>query len=293
MKAGGTGRMDGKVVAAIVVTILCWSSNFPTIRYVLQAFDPLSMSLLRLWVGATALLGYALLTRMPLPAVRDWPLVAVFGLTGIALATLTLNLGLRSLSAGGGSFLIGTVPIFSALLAWGFFRERLRPLAWLGIVISFAGVAAIGLGEGGGLRFDLGTLFILASALNQAFYYVFQRVLHRRYHPLQITCWSVWVGAAALSVLAPQALPVLAAAPLGQTLAVGYLGLFPTAIAFSAWNYALSRANAAHVTSSMYAMPVLAITIAWLWLGEVPSLLSLAGGVTALGGVAVLHLWGR
>ncbi len=286
-------RMDGPVVLAVLVTILIWSSNFPIIRYVLQGYDPSTMSVLRVWMGALALGLWALATRMPLPPLRDWPAFALFGLTGVAGATLTLNYGLRTLSAGGGAFLIGTVPVFSALLAWGFFGERLGPRAWLGIAVSFAGVGLIGLGEGGGVRFDGGTLFIVASAANQAFYYVFQKRLQRRYRPQQITCYSVWLGAALLLVFAPGLPAQIARASLGRTLAVVYLGLLPTAVAFSLWNFALSRARAAKVTSAMYAMPALAIAMAFAWLGEVPSLLSLLGGALALSGVALLHLWGR
>jgi drug/metabolite transporter (DMT)-like permease len=286
-------RVDLPVLLAVVVTILCWSSNFPTIRFILQVYDPIGMSALRTGVGALLLAGFALVQRMPLPAPRDWPLCALFGLTGVALATLALNAGLRSLSAGGGAFLIGTVPVFSALLAWAFFRERLSRRAWLGIAVSCAGVGLIGLGEGGGLRFDVGTLFILASAVNQAFFYVFQRLLHRRYSPLQITCTAVWTGALLLAPLAPGLPALVARAPLGHTLAVVYLGIFPTAIAFSTWNFALSRARAAQVTSSLYAMPALAIAGAFAWLGEVPSALSVLGGAVALSGVAMVHLWGR
>ncbi len=286
-------RLQLSVLLAVVVTILCWSSNFPTIRFVLQVYDPTTMSVLRVWIGAAAMALYAVAVRMPLPALRDWPLLAVFGLTGIAVATLTLNHGLFSLSAGSGSFLIGTVPVFSALLAWGFFGERLRARAWVGIAISCAGVALIALGEGQGLRFDVGTLFVLASALNQAFYYVFQKHLHRRYSPQQITACSVWSAAVAMLAFAGPLPELMARSPVAHTVAIAYLGIFPTAIAFSAWNYALSRAKAANVTSSMFAMPALAITIAFVWLGEIPSLLSLAGGLVALAGVALVHVRGR
>jgi len=281
------------VVGAVAVTIVCWGSNFPTIRYVLQAYDPLAMSALRVYIGALVLAGVAGALRMPLPAWRDWPLLALFGATGIAAATLTLNFGLHRISAGAGVLIIGTVPVMSALLARGFLAERLGGQAWAGIAVSFAGVGLIALGEGEGFRVNTGALFVLASAANQAFFYVFQKWLHGRYTPFQITCGSIWSAAVLLLPLAPHALASAVAAPWGQSLGVLYLGLFPTAIAFAAWNFALSRARAALVTSSMYAMPLLAISLAYLWLGEVPTLLTLTGGLAALGGVALLHMGRR
>lgn len=287
------GRADVSVVLAVTVTILCWSSNFPTIRFVQQVYDPNTMSVLRGLVGAGTLALYAVAIRMPLPAARDWPAFALFGLTGIALSTLFLNHGLRTVSAGAGSFLIGTVPIFSALLARLFLAERLSGRGWLGIGVSFAGVGLIALGEGEGLSLDAGALLIVASALNQAFFYVFQKFYLRRYSPLQVTCYAIWSGAVALLVFLPGLPGVLARAPMAHTLAVVYLGLFPHVLAFACWAYALSRAGAAKVTSSMYALPALAIIIAWFWLGEIPSPLSLLGGVVALAGVATLHLAAR
>ena len=76
---------------------------------------------------------------------------------------------------------------------------------------------------------------------------------------------------------------------LGATLAVIYLGFFPTALAFTTWAYALSHAPAARVTSSLYALPLLAMSGAYLWLGELPPVLGLAGGFTALAGVYLVH----
>ena len=292
--ASPPARREALIVAAgVSLTILCWSSNFPFLRFILQVYDPNTTSVLRLITGAVALAGYAAATRLPLPPLRDWPLFFVFGLTGVALATLLLNYGMRTLSAGAGSFLIGTVPIFSALFARLFLRERLNRIAWWGIAISFGGVGLIALGEGEGLRLNVGAVFVVASALNQAFYYVFQKLLHRRYTSMQITCYSIICGALCVLPLLGDLPALMARAPLGHTLAVMYLGIFPTALAFTAWNFALSRARAAKVTSTMYAMPALAITMAYFWLGEIPATLSLLGGLTALGGVAMVHVWGR
>ncbi len=79
----------------------------------------------------------------------------------------------------------------------------------------------------------------------------------------------------------------LAAAPMSATLNVLYLGLFPTALAFTTWAYALSRTTAARMGATTYSVPALVVAMAWLLLGETPALLTLAGGVLCLAGVAV------
>ena len=66
-----------------------------------------------------------------------------------------------------------------------------------------------------------------------------------------------------------------------------YLGIVPTALAFSTWAYALARTSAGSLGISTYLVPPLTIVIAWVLLGEVPALLALAGGVVCLGGVAL------
>jgi drug/metabolite transporter (DMT)-like permease len=78
-----------------------------------------------------------------------------------------------------------------------------------------------------------------------------------------------------------------------HTLSVIYLGLFPAAIGYLTWTYALSKTPVAVVSSFIYLQPALAIFIAWLWLQEIPSLLSLVGGTISLVGVIMVTKWGR
>ena len=66
-----------------------------------------------------------------------------------------------------------------------------------------------------------------------------------------------------------------------------YLGLFPTALAFTTWAYALSRTTAGKMGATTYAVPALVVLMSWAVLGEVPGWLTLLGGVLCLGGVAV------
>lgn len=286
--AGRSGAATGIAVAA---TIVLWATSFAGARFVLRHYDPATLTLLRLLCASLVLGLYATAVRLPLPAWRDWPIFLAFGLVGVGGGNLTLILGLRSVSAGAGSFLVGTIPIFSILLARAFFGERLAGRGWLGIGVSFAGMALIALGEGQGLRVNPGAGLVVLSALCQSVYYVFQRPYLARYSALRITCYSVWCATLWLTPFAWGLPAALRAAPASATAVGAYLGVFPLAIALVLWLFALGRATTAQVTSALYAMPALALLIAYLWLGEIPGALSLAGGLLALGGVALLHLW--
>jgi drug/metabolite transporter (DMT)-like permease len=68
-----------------------------------------------------------------------------------------------------------------------------------------------------------------------------------------------------------------------------YLGIFPTAVAYVTYAYAFSRMDASVAASFLYLVPVLAYLIAWVWLGETPSLVSVAGGMIVLAGVFIVN----
>ena len=82
-------------------------------------------------------------------------------------------------------------------------------------------------------------------------------------------------------------------APVEATLAVVYLGVFPAALAYVVWSHALSRMPASVAGSFLYLVPIFAILIGWAWLGEVPLVLSLAGGCLSLVGVAMVNMQDR
>ncbi|HZJ03692.1 MAG TPA: DMT family transporter [Thermoleophilia bacterium] len=269
-----------------------WASAFAAIRAGLRGFGPGELALLRFLTASAALGVNALLNGLPLPERRDLPGIFTLGFLGITVYHLCLNFGEVTVSAGAASLLIASGPVFTALLATVFLSERLRAWGWVGIAVSFAGVAAVAVGEAEGLSFDPRALLILLAAFSTSLYFVFQKPYTRRYGSLAFATYSIWAGSLPMLVFMPGLLSQLPHAGLEAGFAGVYLGIFPAALGYVTWTYALSRAPASLVTSFLYLSPVLAILIGWVWLREVPSALSLLGGAVALAGVALVNTRG-
>ena len=281
------------VVAAVAATILFWGSAFAGIRAGLHSYSPTHLALLRFLTASVALAVYALATRMPLPAQRDLPHIFLLGLLGFAFYNIALNIGEQSIPAGPAALLIQTVPIWTALAATLFLRDRLRLFGWIGIAISFAGALVIALGKGGGFDLGWGAGLVVLAAISASAYNIIQKRMMERYKPQQITAYAVWAGTILLLPFFGGLAGEVRTAALPDTLAVLYLGIFPAAIGYVTWAHVLSRFPAGRAASFLYAVPVMAFLVGWLWLGEAPTVIDAIGGSLALGGVAVVNTLGR
>ncbi|MFC9847139.1 DMT family transporter [Streptomyces sp. NPDC060223] len=285
----GARRPDLRAAVAATVTVVLWASAFVSIRSAGAAYSPGALALGRLLAGAVTLGVICLIRRAGWPPRSAWRGIAVSGVLWFGVYMVALNWGEQQVDAGTAALIVNIGPILIALLGARLLGDAMPPRLLAGMAVSFAGAVAVGLsmsGEGGSSSV-LGVVLCLLAAVTYAAGVVAQKPVLGVASPLQATTFGCVIGAVACLPFAGQLVHDAADAPVSATLNMLYLGVFPTALAFTTWAYALARTTASRMGATTYAVPALVVMMSWLFLGEVPGLLTLAGGGLCLAGVAV------
>ncbi|PUA82112.1 EamA family transporter [Nocardioides currus] len=262
-----------------------WASAFVVIRHVADDISPGSLGAGRLLVAALCVLPLVLRRGWVKPTRREWILLTACGVGWFGIYNLALNEGERRVDAGTAAMIIQIGPIIVAVLAVWIFGEVLHRWLVVGMVIGFGGVAIIARGYSGGGDGDLvGILLVVLAAAMYAVGVLSQKSLLRRIPSVQVVFVSFVIGAAVCLPFAHDLVGVVSEG--GSTLWwTVYLGVFPTAIAFTTWAFALAHTDAGKLSLTTFLVPAITTLIAWALLDEVPPGLTFVGGALAITGV--------
>lgn len=292
-------RRDLTTDLGLLALAVVWGGNYAVVKGALDVLDPLAFNALRFPLAALVL--WLLVRGRPAPTIApgDGPRLIGLGILGNVAYQLTFIFGIDHTLAGNASLLLSTSPVWTVMLSAALGYER----AGLGIVVgslsTFLGMLLVVLGQGSAVGLEGGTLLgdglMILAAILWAAYTVGSGRLVNAYGSLRLAAWTLWIGTPFLVLLG---LPDLAATDWSRVSpwawgGVAYAGVFAIGIAYALWNRGIQRLGNARTAVYSNLVPVAAIGIAWVALGEVPSSLQLTGAAVILGGVSLTRLQRR
>lgn len=281
---------DAAAIGSVVITILIWASAFPAIRAGLESFGPIELGALRFAIAGVPAALYLLITRPGWPKGGEIWRILTGGIFFVALYTVLLNIGEQTVSAGPAAFIINVNPIITAIFAMLLLNETFGRWAWVGTAVSFAGIGLIAFGEGEGLSLNMGALFIFGAALCNTVTTIAQKPLFKTHKPVTVAAWNIVIGTLILMPALPSALAQVPAASTEAIFSVIYLGIGPSMIAYATYSIMLSKFPASRASNFLYSVPPISTLLGFLWLGEVPGLMAILGGLMALAGVVMVNI---
>jgi drug/metabolite transporter (DMT)-like permease len=267
--------------AMMLGTAVTWGGSFLFMDFGLEHFSPALIAFGRIAIGA-ATLAMLPAARQPMPR-SEWPRIALLGLTWMAIPFLLLAVAQQWIDTGLAGMINATAPLFTALVGGVLVRSLPSRLQGIGLVLGFLGVAAISLPSVEGGSNLLGVLMVLSAAALYGFAFNLAAPLQRRHGSLPVTLRALVVAAVAL----------LPAACLGalessfgwsSLLAVVALGSLGTGLAFIWFTALLGRVGPARAAISIYFIPVVAVALGAIFLGERAHPAALLGTAMVLGG---------
>jgi len=288
----------------LLVTVCIWAVNLIVIKNVIGGvLAPIAFTALRFALAALILLP---MLRSLTPAERAvsssdrWKIIGL-GLIGNSVYQVFFITGLANTLPTNAALILATPPIFIALIGAMFKLEKLTWLAWLGILLSFGGIALVILGNAPTETADsaarplFGDLMTLGAAIMWALYMLLAAPVLKRHAPLKITALTVSVGAVPLSVIATPAFLTTDWSNVSTTtwLGVLYCGGVAIALGYILWNRSVQQVGAARTAVYSNLTPVLVALVSWLVRGDPITIYHVVGAVVILTGITLTRLGRR
>lgn len=275
-----------KVLIYAIATVLFWGSSFPVSKIAQVQFTPASLGFLRCSIASILLLLLGGAMKMQKPRKKDMGLFVGAGLTGFTIYLVLFNTGLLTVTAATSSVIIALTPIFTAIGASKVYHEKISVRGWSCIFSAFIGVLILLLWNGI-FSIRIGALYLLGAALMFCVFQLLNReLIHRGYSSLEVTTYSMLVGAIGLGFALPEGISQIMSANPEHLGALLFLSIFPSALSYFLWGKALSYAeNTSQVTNFIFCNPLISTTVGFLLLGEIPSIETFIGGIIIIGSI--------
>lgn len=282
---------DRKAILYMLGVVLIWGGNVSAMKSAVVEIPPQAFNALRFPLGASVLAFLVWrLEPKPWPERHEWRELIFLGILAHPIYQLCFLNGLAQTSASHTAILVSTSPVWVALADHFLAGQLLPRVAWAGVLISLAGVLILVTARGGhgAPASNFGDFLVLASAMLWTTYVIRSRPLLSLRSPLWVTAWALFIGAPIIVLigipdLMHTNLSALSASTWG---AVAFAGLFALATAYCWWAIGVKELGAARASVFSNLIPVVALAVAWLWLGESLPLLSWVGA-----GVACFGVW--
>jgi drug/metabolite transporter (DMT)-like permease len=277
----------------IILAVIFWGSSFIATKVALKELSPETIISLRLIIATIFLFTTALFLK------KDFSINLkshsfIFILALIAVFHLMIQVtGLKYTTASNTGWIIGTAPIFMAILAAVFFREKIGLLKISGIIIAMFGLMLL-IGKGNITNVDLienkGDLLVLASAFTWGVYSMVNKKISLSYSPLMTILYLFIMMAVIIIPFNLNAASVNSVVHLSLNgwISILFLGLFCSGIAYVIWAYSLRDLESAKVGAFLYFEPLVTVFAAWVLLNEsITFLMILSGAIITFGVVLV------
>lgn len=275
----------------IITAILFWASTCVGVRAALVDYQPMDIAVLRFVISSIILLFIAIPAKIKLPDNRDWFSFIQLGVV-LFINMTALSYGMLTITAGETNLIVSTSQLFQVLLAWLFLKERISLRFLIGLFCCFSGIFIIAFQNSIGSGVNLGILFVLLAAITNAIYFISQKPLLKKYKPIEVISYAVWMATLMTLPFGRNVIEVIPNASIDSTITAIYIGI-ATLIANLCWTKTLSNIEASRAATFLYAVPVSTIIIGFLWLNELPSLLSCIGGAVIFGGIIISNMTGQ
>lgn len=283
------------LLLAFAALYLVWGSTYLAIRFALETLPPFLMAGTRFLVAGSLLYGWARRNGRPAPTARHWRAAGIVGALLLFIGNGGVVWAERTVPSGLVALLVSTLPFWMVLLEFLIFRKR--PGAWTiaGLLLGFCGIALLvapgSMPDGGGIDL-LATGIVLLAAIAWAAGSLYSRSASLPESPLLAASMQMLAGGVLLIALGSTAGEwaqlQLAEVSLKSWLALGYLIVFGSLIAFSAYIWLLRHAPIDKVSTYAYVNPVVAVLLGWALAGEPLTPRVLLAAAVIVGAVALI-----